>query len=207
LLATCAAAVALALPTGASASSSDRDGDGMPNSWEIENGLRPRYADARRDPDDDGLRNLGEYRNGADPHDADTDGDGLEDGIEVFRFGGKPTRADSDRDGTRDGWEDGDRNGILDEGEDRDAAGFVGVIAIHDPESRWMIIELATGGAYWGRLALDARVRMEVGCDIAVPDLSSYADLDVAEMYLRGTSVYTSSVIERIVLGCPDPWT
>ncbi len=45
----------------------DDDGDGMPDTWEIANGLDPLVANADGDPDDDGDSNLTEYNNGTDP--------------------------------------------------------------------------------------------------------------------------------------------
>ncbi|MFM7203288.1 MAG: PKD domain-containing protein, partial [Myxococcota bacterium] len=51
----------------------DADQDGMPDGWEVENGLDPQDpADAPLDPDGDQLSNLEEYENGTDPNTADT---------------------------------------------------------------------------------------------------------------------------------------
>ena len=61
----------------------DDDADGMPNGWEVANGLDPLTDDADGDADADGLSNLGEYQMGTDPNDADSDDDGLIDGWEV----------------------------------------------------------------------------------------------------------------------------
>ena len=62
----------------------DSDGDGMPDYWEIDNGLNPFDAsDASQDPDNDGLTNLQEYQFGTDPNNADTFMRGLPDGWEL----------------------------------------------------------------------------------------------------------------------------
>ncbi len=47
----------------------DSDGDGIPDDWEITNGLDPNDPnDALLDPDGDGLNNLQEYQQGSDPN-------------------------------------------------------------------------------------------------------------------------------------------
>jgi len=62
----------------------DTDGDGIPDPWEIANGLNPNDpSDAVLDGDSDGLDNLGEYQNGTDITLWDTDGDSMPDGWEV----------------------------------------------------------------------------------------------------------------------------
>ena len=62
----------------------DGDGDGLPDDYEIENGLDPGDpADALADVDGDGLTNLEEFTQGTDPRDADSDDDGTSDGAEV----------------------------------------------------------------------------------------------------------------------------
>jgi hypothetical protein len=69
----------------------DQDGDGMPDDWELANGLNPNSgSDARSDADADGLAARDEYRWGTDPNVADTDHDGLTDEYEVLA-GGDPT--------------------------------------------------------------------------------------------------------------------
>src|SRR5262249_39675766 len=80
----------------------DTDGDGMPDSFEIANGLNPQLNDASLDPDGDGLTNLQEFQRGTKPQVADTDGDGLNDGAEIAR-GTNPLNPDTDGDGLPDG--------------------------------------------------------------------------------------------------------
>jgi len=83
----------------------DSDGDGIPDDFEISNGLDPANpADAAGDLDNDGLTNLQEYQRGTLLHVADTDGDGLRDGDEISA-GTNPLLADTDGDGIRDGLE------------------------------------------------------------------------------------------------------
>jgi phosphatidate phosphatase APP1 len=63
---------------------SDTDGDGLPDGWEVRQGLDPLDPeDGNLDPDGDGLTNGQEFEAGTDPETADTDGDGLSDGEEV----------------------------------------------------------------------------------------------------------------------------
>ena len=47
----------------------DSDGDGMPDAWEVTNGLNPAIDDASLDADSDGIDNLGEYLFCTDPQD------------------------------------------------------------------------------------------------------------------------------------------
>jgi hypothetical protein len=88
-------------------SSFDSDGDGMPDEWEITNGLNRYVDDSSLDPDQDGLTNLAEYQNGTDPNKLDTDEDGMPDGCEI-QYGLDPLDSDGDNgadgDLDSDGW-------------------------------------------------------------------------------------------------------
>ncbi|MFH1591205.1 MAG: hypothetical protein ABIC95_04725 [archaeon] len=61
----------------------DDDNDGMPNEWELANGLNPQLDDAMDDRDEDELTNYEEYVEKTDPRMADTDDDGFDDVIEL----------------------------------------------------------------------------------------------------------------------------
>lgn len=62
----------------------DSDSDGMPDQWEIENGLDPTIDDSNGDCDEDGIKNLQEFLFKTDPFNFDTDLDGIDDLTEIL---------------------------------------------------------------------------------------------------------------------------
>ncbi len=109
---------------------SDTDGDGMPDAWELANGVDPLINNANDDPDNDSASNYEEYIAGTDPNNSDTDGDGMPDGWELangldplinnanedpdndsasnyeeYLAGTNPHNSDTDGDDMPDGWE------------------------------------------------------------------------------------------------------
>ena len=116
----------------------DDDNDGMPNGWEIDNGLNPLLNDAAADADGDRLKNLVEYENGTDPNNPDTDYDGISDKDEVDA-GTDPADSDSDNDGLPDKWEVDNRLDPLDNTLDNGANG--------DPDDDWLsnLLEYQSG--------------------------------------------------------------
>ncbi len=88
----------------------DKDGDGIPDDYELGNGLNPNDPiDAAEDQDEDGLSALEEFGLGTDPRNPDSDGDGINDGEEVTLgadgFVTDPLSADTDGDGVADALE------------------------------------------------------------------------------------------------------
>ncbi len=61
----------------------DDDNDGIPDSYEITNGLNPLLYDSFTDLDADGLTNLQEFQLGTSVTNSDTDNDGMQDYYEV----------------------------------------------------------------------------------------------------------------------------
>jgi alpha-tubulin suppressor-like RCC1 family protein len=88
----------------------DTDGDGIPDGFEVDNGLNPLDpGDGALDPDNDGLTNLREYQNGTNLNNPDTDGDGIPDGFEVDNglnpLDSNDANSDPDGDGLANVWE------------------------------------------------------------------------------------------------------
>jgi len=70
--------------TSANNQTDDSDGDGIPDYWEVLNGLNAQdVTDGGVDSDSDGLTNREEYLAATDPNNADSDNDGMPDGWEV----------------------------------------------------------------------------------------------------------------------------
>jgi hypothetical protein len=85
--------------------SGDSDGDGLPDDFELANGLDPNNpVDVLDDPDADGLSTRDEFQAALDPFDPDTDNDRLLDGREG-EFGTNPLVPDTDGDEVSDGLE------------------------------------------------------------------------------------------------------
>ena len=103
---------------GASRSLLDSDGDGLPDDWEIANGLDPNSAENFNgrdgDPDGDGLSNWWEYMLGYDPQDSDTNNNGLNDGEEDYDRDGLPNWYEQEVTGTLLDHPDTDDDGLTD---------------------------------------------------------------------------------------------
>lgn len=81
----------------------DTDGDGMPDGYELANGLDPLVDDRAGDLDGDTLTNFREFfETHTAPNRRDTDSDGLDDNLELAA-GTDPLNPDTDGDGILDG--------------------------------------------------------------------------------------------------------
>ncbi|MDY7093754.1 MAG: Ig-like domain-containing protein [Acidobacteriota bacterium] len=127
--------------------SADSDGDGLPDDYEIANGLDPSNpADALGDPDRDGLTVIDEFLAGLDPFDPDSDDDGLLDGEEVNDTGTDPLRFDTDGDGVSDGLEVQVGSDPLDP-LSVDLTGLVTDLAVTPPGDFTLVFDTAVGEA------------------------------------------------------------
>ncbi|MCO5062115.1 MAG: dockerin type I repeat-containing protein [Kiritimatiellae bacterium] len=77
--------------------STDEDADGMPDVWELQNGLNPVLANGGQDADTDGLSNFQEYLNGTTPNLYDSNTNGVPDGWDTY--GGTVIKGDVNGDG------------------------------------------------------------------------------------------------------------
>lgn len=80
----------------------DSDNDGIPDWYELDNGLSLSMNDAELDADGDSLSNLTEYLLGTDVNSRDTDQDGWDDDYEINITGTSPVFVDTDHDGIND---------------------------------------------------------------------------------------------------------
>lgn len=87
------------------ADDSDIDGDGLPDIYEISNGLHHRLADGLSDFDNDGLTNQEEYSYGTKPYLRDSDADGMADPYEIAN-NLDPLVASAELDSDSDGFSD-----------------------------------------------------------------------------------------------------
>lgn len=149
----------------------DSDADGLPNAYEIANGLNPNNAaDAALDADSDGLKNCDEFVHGSNPQVADTDGDGVNDAKEI-QLGYSPTdaasrspfvtftppsnREDLNGDGMQDSWQAIFRANALANSADTDGDGFSNVDEAKagtnpfDPNSCFWSNTAMSGNALW----------------------------------------------------------
>lgn len=82
--------------------SKDTDLDGIPDWYEIKNGLNVNQNDSLLDADLDGLTNIEEFRLGTSSNLADTDQDGIDDYQEIKIAGTSALTSDTDNDGLSD---------------------------------------------------------------------------------------------------------
>ncbi len=176
----------------------DSDGDGMPNLWELGNGLDPNddgttnpTNGASGDLDSDGLINIDEYTLGTDPQNADTDGDGLTDGDEVHIYGSNPLLVDSDGDGLNDGDEvniHGSDPTLVDtdgDGEDD----FLEVSQGTDPDDD------QSSSAILGLIIVDGTLDAAYGAALAVQTVNTawednLDELDAAYLYVKNGKLF-----------------
>lgn len=128
------------------ATEQDSDSDGMPDTWEVANGLDPNDATgdngAAGDPDSDGASNLDEYTADTDPQNplsvpGDSDADGLQDLWEDANFGNNDGTPDPLELALQDGTGDPDNDKCTNEEEET---------ALTDPNDRLSFLDADSDG-------------------------------------------------------------
>jgi len=169
--------------------SADSDGDGLPDDWELANGLGPNDpADALEDQDGDGLSALDEYQMGTDPRNPDSDDDGLLDGEEVI-LGTDPLLWDTDGDGISDGLEVDSGSDPLDP-EDYNLEAVLDSFEVSPPAFR--IVRNTILGDAWRQLRVTGHLIDGRTIDLARDYETAYSssNLDVANFTAQDGRVY-----------------
>ncbi len=203
----------------------DSDGDGMPDVWEVTNGLDPYNSDQDGngipdgfdDFDSDGLRNEAEWRAGLDPWNPDTDRDGTLDFDDVpaslsstpFSYGWLYTDADYVLDGYEYQWEDSYASPYrYDEDEDRDLDGWnnwsealVGTALAYNSYNEPVVVEDGDADADASISVAEASVA-DKAANFPVPDLT--VTLDYYGRAIKGAKLVIHAYSHEDMNGLPD---